>query len=250
MILWMIINGEIAAYFRQAAVRAHVPALAFTYELREKAGEESGPEMDAAIREAHAPEVAERLIGKGPYDRVYDEPQGWDYSQDAEIVDAGYFLFANEIDWEKGKLRAEGIDGDELPGNFFPNEDLLATEFENANFDAEFSGLSFDLQAIEMLLPTAQLPSSTVTNVDSGGGPRATGRPPKWDWEGVLSYIVSQAQQPDGLPTGPGAQARLEEMMAAWFVQESGDSPAASQIRQRASSILRTLEKPIKPEKS
>jgi hypothetical protein len=251
MIIWMIVNGEIAVYSSRAKVRAHVYALQFLYDLREKAGEETGPKMDAAIREAYSSELAEQLEGKGPYDPVYDDPQGWNEAEGPQAVDPGYFLFADEIDWDKGELRIEDLDADiGRPEFLFPNEDLLATEFENHYFDAEFSGLSFDRQAVEMLLPSGQLPATTVTEMATGGRPRPTGRPPKWDWEGALAFVISQAQQPDGLPTGPGAQARLEKMMSDWFMGETGDAPAPSQIRQRASSISRMLERPNKPEKS
>lgn len=247
MLLWMIVNGEIAVYSSTAKVRAHVRALHFLHDLKDKAGEETGPKMDAAIREAYSPEIAKQLVCKGPYDPIYDDPQGWDETEGPRPVDPGYFLFADEIDWDKGKLRMDDLDAESgRPEFLFPNEELLATEFEYHYFSAEFSGLSFDRQAIEMLLPGVQLAASTVTVVATGARPRPTGRPPKWDWEGVLAYVVSRAQQPDGLPTGPGAQAQLEKLMSDWFIEETGDAPAPSQIRQRASSVSRLLEKPEK----
>ncbi len=249
MILWMIINGEIFPYFSRATVRAHTTALNLIIDLTEKAGEASGPKMEAAIRESYSPRLAEQLMGKGGQDQIYDEPQGWDENEVPQVGDAGYFIIASELDWDKGVLRAEDIPGELMNPNFlFPNEELYSTDFENAYFDIEFIGLSFDLNAIEMLLPTAHLQSSLFAKVDGGGRPRPTGRPPKWDWEGVLAYVVSQAQRPDGLPTGPGAQARIEKMMSDWFMREAGDAPATSQIRQRASSISKSLEKPIKTE--
>ena len=57
-----------------------------------------------------------------------------------------------------------------------------------------------------------------------------------------MAYIASQAQKPDGLPTGNGAQAKIETMMADWFEREVGKSPAISQIRQRASTIMKMLD--------
>lgn len=242
MLYGMILTGEIAAYFTKASVRAHTSAFYFMHEVAEKSGGRSGPKMDAAIREAYAPELAERIVGKNGTDPVYDDPQGWDDSDEPQVVDTGFFLFADEIDWDRGTLRANYIPGDrERPEYLFPNDELFGTEFERAEFQAEFSGMSFEYRAIEMLIPNAALHAVTVAKVDSGTQVRAIGRPPKWDWEGVLTYVVSQAHQPDGLPTGPGAQARLEEMIAAWFMQEVGDTPAASQIRQRAASISRML---------
>lgn len=247
MMLWMIVNGEIAAYATKASVRAHVSAFRFLYELAEKAGEATGSKMDAAIRETYAPVLAEQLVGKGTHDQVYDEPQGWDDAQDPQVVDAGVFFYANEIDWEEGTLRAKDIPGERTSAEFlFPNEELYGTEFEEPEFDVELSGISFDFQAVEMLLPNLQILSPTI-KLDSGDRARPTGRPPKWNWEGALAYVASQAQEPDGLPTGPGAQARLEGIIAEWFMRETGGAPASSQIRQRASSVIRMLEQPIKP---
>jgi len=248
MILWLIIKGELLAFFTKAEVRAHVPAYNFLFDLAEQAGESKGPKMDAAIREAYPPKLAEALLSAGLHDSVFDEPQGWDESDGFYPVDPGFFLFADEIDWEAGTLRAVDMPRwDSLPEMFFANDELFSTEFERAQFDAEFSGMSFDLLALEMLLPTAPLLSSSLTKGENVSITRSTGRPPKWDWEGALTYIVSLAQQPDGLPTGPGAQARLEEIMAEWFTREAGDAPSPSQIRQRASSIARLLETPNKP---
>jgi hypothetical protein len=100
-----------------------------------------------------------------------------------------------------------------------------------------------------MLLPNFQMPSTNIVLADRTDGRRSIGRPPKWEWEGALAFIVSQAQSPDGLPTGPGAQARIEEMMAGWFLAETGDAPAPSQIRQRAATIIQSLERAERPQK-
>jgi len=126
---------------------------------------------------------------------------------------------------------------------------MLGSEFEKAEFEVRFSGMSFEFNKIEMMLPNLEVHSSTLVVTDRVDRKRSIGRPPKWDWEGALAFIVSQAQLPDGLPTGPGAQARIEEMMANWFTGETGDAPAPSQIRQRAANIVRSLERPKKPER-
>jgi hypothetical protein len=60
--------------------------------------------------------------------------------------------------------------------------------------------------------------------------------------------VIAVAQEPDGLPTGHGAQARIEEMIAAWFMDQSGECPASSQVRQRAAKIMRMLARPETPE--
>jgi hypothetical protein len=246
----MILNGEVIAYSTKAVVRAHTFVGYFTYGLEKEAGEISGPKMDAVIRGHYDPELAACLVGRDHDDRVYDDPQGWDTTDEIQSVDVGYFLFADEIDWEEGRLRIDRLAYDSSFSEWlFRNDDLLATEIKMPYFEAEFSGISFDLTTIEMLVPNTEWRSSGVARIDSGSQVRMIGRPPKWDWEGVLAYVVSQAQQPDGLPTGHGAQAQLEEMMASWFVQEVGDAPAPSMIRQHASKVMQILQKPVEPKR-
>lgn len=127
---------------------------------------------------------------------------------------------------------------------FWDEEEHLPTNFQyEAEFDIYLSGLCFQMDIIEMLLPSGNLVLKDLKLRTASDGNQQVGRPRKWDWEGALAFIISAAQHPDGLPTGDGAQARLEEMIANWFVSKTGDSPATSQIRQRASSIIRGITK-------
>lgn len=245
MLRWMILNDELHVYFSSGRVQPFTTVAALTTELVKQAGELSGPKMDAAIREEFAPELAAKLVGKGRQDRVDDTPYDWDESEEPRSMDPGFFLYATEIDWENGTLWAEWVPDERNRFEpLFPSDDLLGSEFEDADFEVRFAGMSFDSNIIEMLLPSAQMRSSAHTVTEHADRKRSIGRPPKWDWEGSLAFIVSQAQLPDGLPTGPGAQARIEEMMASWFTDKTGDTPAPSQIRQRAAAIVRSLERP------
>jgi hypothetical protein len=53
----------------------------------------------------------------------------------------------------------------------------------------------------------------------------AGGRPPKYEWERALAHIAALANLPDGLPTGPKAQADITRLMNDWFVLKQGTHP-------------------------
>ncbi|WP_347269707.1 hypothetical protein [Rhizorhabdus histidinilytica] len=69
------------------------------------------------------------------------------------------------------------------------------------------------------------------------------GRSGKLDWEGALIHLIRLANTPDGLPLGKGAQAEIERIISAWFIRQTGKSPAESEIRKRASPIMRQIGK-------
>lgn len=82
----------------------------------------------------------------------------------------------------------------------------------------------------------------------SFSGPRNTGgRRPKHDWEGALIHVAAQANLPDGLlDEEGGTQADIEKMISEWFIQRTGNSPAESEIRKRASAVMKAISKPKK----
>jgi hypothetical protein len=248
LLRWMAFDEGLPVYARRGKVQPHTTVSSLTMKLIVEAGERSGPKLDILIREKFSPEFAARLIGQDPYSRIDDEPTTWGDVDDPQILDVGFFLYASELDFDGGTLKAEWLPSrGEIAETFFSQDEYFGTEFDDPEFDAEFSGLCFDFAKIEMLLPNLELRPSTGFTTDKSEWKRAIGRPPKWDWEGSMAFVISQAQLPDGLPTGPGAQARIEEMMACWFSDQTGDSPAPSQIRQRAGKIMETLEKPKTP---
>lgn len=247
MLSWMVLNEELDAWSRGGSVQAHSTVQFETIKFRGVTGETHGPKMDAAIRDHYWPELAEQLMGKLSDERVYDEPVEWSEIDDPRHVDPGFFLWSSEVDWEMGTLKVDWLPDTVLKSDpLFPSEDLFSTGFDHPGFTAEFRGLSFHFSAIDMLLPNHQLRAADAVEADVEPK-RSAGRPRTWDWERAMAFIVSQAQHPDGLPVGPGAQARIEEMMAEWFLTETGNSPAPSQVRQRAAVIIKMLEKPITP---
>lgn len=244
----MAFDEGLAAYSRRGKVQPYGSVADMTGGYIEEAGGLSGPKMDEVISKNFRKEVADKLIGKDPFSRFDDEPFEWDESEDPMQLDVGFFLYASEIDWDEGIIRADLLPGDgELREVFFPDSAFLSTELDRGDFEAVIEGLCFEFSKIEMLLPSMELGASTSFTMTHAEARTRVGRPKTWDWESALAHIVAVAQTPDGLPTGPGAQARIEEIMSAWFMTETGNSPAVSQVRQRAASIMRTLAKPKTP---
>lgn len=90
-------------------------------------------------------------------------------------------------------------------------------------------------------LPNSARTDQTVPKAAKNKG----GHPGKWNWEGALIYLIALANQPDGLPEGRGAQTRIVELIADWFAATSndGDTPAPSEIKKRARSIMEELSR-------
>lgn len=73
------------------------------------------------------------------------------------------------------------------------------------------------------------------------GSKNKGGRPSEWKWEDVLIHLIAKANLPDGLPTERGGQAHIEKIIADWFMQKTGNSPAPSEIRKRASAVMKAI---------
>jgi hypothetical protein len=246
----MLFDQQLIAYFTKGRIQPHATVIEIVSRLVPRDGALNGPKMDEVIRKEFAPDFAAKLIGKDLHERVDDDPTDWNETDGPHIVDPGFFAFATEVDWDTGTLSADWIP---TPRNgwevFFPSDDLLGSNIQNADFEVHLDGISFEFRSIEMLLPSSHINAPAALLDDRVTVRRSTGRPRKWDWEGALAFMVSQAQTPDGLPTGEGAQARIEDSIAEWFIHTVGDAPAASQIRERASSIMQMVGKPKKLER-
>jgi hypothetical protein len=68
------------------------------------------------------------------------------------------------------------------------------------------------------------------------------GRREKWPWQRAMAATVGRIYR--GEVPEPTTQARVEELMADWFIANcDGEQPAESQIRDHASLIWREIEK-------
>ena len=247
---WMAFNDGLKVYASEGRIQPYCSIGEFLLTHIDEAGELSGPKMDALIRENYGEEMANRIIGKAPHERFDDDPNVWGESDEPVDVDIGFFLMSEEIDWETGRLKARDIEGHGALFDlfFWDQADHLGSSLNKPSFDADMSGLKFDFSDIELLLPSATLQQSFSFAPPKTSRQAQIGRPARWDWEGAMVAVIAEAQHPDGLPTGHGAQARIEEMIAAWFTRQTGDCPAPSQVRQRAAKIMNLLEKPETPE--
>ena len=240
---WMVLQDEIFLFAQKVEVEAFASIFQFTGDFYGEAGEFSGPKMDAIIRRELAPEFAEKLVGKYHHSDVYDEPHTVEGLDEIGAIDPGFVLFSEGIDWEKNELKLDWLDESMLALEWlFERQDFVGSEFERATYKVKFSGLSFEARKIELLLPSMKL-ERVADQAKSNHTQRFIGRPPKWDWDGAMAHVIAMAQTPDGLPTGHGAQAKIEVLIAAWFEAETGNSPATSQIRKKASRIMQMIEK-------
>lgn len=240
---WMAFDEGLAGYSSKGRIQPHTYVFEMTMQLLERAGETSGPNMDRLIREEFSDDIAQRLVGRDPQSRFDDDPVAWDENDDPKRLDEGFFLFASHIDWELGTISVDYVpDSGDMYETFFPDSEFIQSQFERANYEGLIEGLSFEFSRIELLLPSLELGQTTGFMTAQSDNRRPVGRPAKWDWEGAMAHVVALAQHPDGLPTGPGAQARVEELISNWFVNEVQEAPASSQVRQRAAKIMRMIE--------
>lgn len=240
----MLLNDELRPYFVSGRVRSEVMVAEILAQLKNYKLDAHSDERDSRVRSELGNEKADLIVGKDWKDKVleYDEPI--DAYDGFVFADLG-FIHHGTIDWETGDMICEYIpERRERPDYLFSGiEDLIASEYDRNEVTAEFRGMHLAREKVELLLPTHRLPSGDGKGFPVSFEAKHVGRPRIWDWEGALAYIVSQAQTPDGLPTGPGSQARIEAMIANWFEAQTGNSPSVSQIRTRAANVIRMIEK-------
>ncbi|MCF8709489.1 hypothetical protein [Rhizorhapis sp. SPR117] len=186
LLRWMAFDEGLSAYSRKGKIQPYGTVSGYTLQLLDKAGQLSGPKMDAAIREEFSEEIAAKLIGKDPFSRCDEVPYTWDETGEPKQLDIGFFLYASEIDWDAGIIKVEYIPGyGELHDTFFEGSEFFESELEKPDFEAEIEGLSFPFSNIEMLLPSVQLGQTVGFTALQHDRRRPVGRPQKWDWEGA-----------------------------------------------------------------
>lgn len=156
-------------------------------------------------------------------------------TQEAFAEIAGFFALIGEGLWDAYNHFYNGVE-----------YAVWATGDFKAKVPMDFSdvtltvvGLQFDRKALLTSFGEAPQPAETpALAIRPNGG----GRPRKHDWEGALIHIATLANHPDGLPSGPGAQAEIARRIADWFAGSVGETPADSEIRRRAARIMQALE--------
>ncbi len=116
----------------------------------------------------------------------------------------------------------KGADVTNLTPDYWKNEDRVMADSNN-------SRVTIEVHRGDLLQWLG--PSGTQTA-------RQPGRPTKWDWEGFWIKAVLLANTPDGLPE---SQVRFENYMEEWFEEETGGSPAESQIKEKAGKLYRKI---------
>jgi hypothetical protein len=240
MLLWMIYEDELKAYFREGRI---VPKLSLAMFLLRRLGNFPPKEERASVIGANFDEkLAARLNDLDEMDDVEDDPTEWTVNDEPHQVSCGFFVYASNIDWDAGALEAELDSFMDLDSEmFWDAEDHLGSEFERPTFSVSLKGLCFERDAIEMLQPGVELAAEKREPVEVRA---RTGRPRLWDWDGATMNLLKLAQHPDGLPTGPGAQAQIERIISEWFAENTGNTPSASQVRHHAAQIMQAIKTP------
>ncbi len=159
----------------------------------------------------------------------------------ATQISFGYFFNADSVDFEEGTLVIEEFFPFEVHEGFFASDDSMFVNREHLGNDlfswfickVDFGALAFESSAIELI-------SGMEAGAD-GSKVASKGRPTKWDWVGAMIAVVELANRPDGITLDRGEQARLEDAIADWFVDTTGDQPHRSQIREYAGRIMAHL---------
>ena len=244
MLKCMIIDGELDAYFALGRIIPATRVFLITSGIPELINMPLGPERNKVLDESCEVELATSLYDKLSADILEDDVTEWGDEELPHHVSGGFFIFANEIDWEAGILNVNemSIERDIRDIFFWDSDDHLGSQFRSPEYNVKLGGLCFPFEVIEMMLPNME--ASDLTEIKQSRSETTIGRPRKWDWEGAFGHLAVAAQHPDGLPTGPGSQAKIERIIADWFIAETGDCPATSQIRQRAQKMHRLLSVP------
>jgi hypothetical protein len=137
-----------------------------------------------------------------------------------------------QTDVEGGRI-ALGLPSGSPSGDAKPVSDEMLTKILSTVQFSPVRGEKVPLQDdwIEVL---AYPPGRFRNQSDKGettARPKGTpGRKAIWDWEGAMVHLLEIANLPDGLPE---TQAEIERTVADWFMDNFGDHPAESTIREK-----------------
>lgn len=242
MLQGMLCSGQIRALAQKGKVEANyfIPTLLSNAATPEKSHEYVIQNLNEFFPVGLARAIADSKSG-----RVTQNIFEWGEPFGAAVqVQRGLFIYAEDIDLEQGTLRSFFDSGD-LNERFFYGDEttMLHPNYPGARIICEIEHLLINADVLEMLQPNIHLPDAGAVEVAAA----KTGRPRKWNWDDALAHMVSLANKPDGLSTGPGAQAQIERLMAEWFQRTAGDVPADSQIRLYAAKVMAALKKPKSP---
>ena len=238
LLLSLIMDGTVTAYACDGHLTARVPVSCLLDD--ENLVRSDGEPFWAAVREKWGPGApTEAEIFQG-YKFPVTGYRWHEENNEPTAIGYGYFAYANSLDWDAGTLRIDSIYPAEVERDLFLADDhmfvdggnLAQPRFSWLEFEVEFSSISFHRSAIELL-----------TGLDRVA-PRANdrpGRPSKWDWTGAMTAVVCLANQPDGIGSERGEQSRVEEALATWFVDQTGNQPHTSQIRACAQRVMAAL---------
>ncbi len=244
MIPSMVEADELHAYVTSGTVRSHVSAIEYLSQIPDYKLEDPSEQRDKLVREVFDDEIADKVRDKKWNERFLEYEIDVVDEEDNRRISPGWLTYS-DIDWDNGTLTPIYIPDarERLDHLWWDQEELLASEFNLPDISAEFGGLSFVFEQVELLLPTHRLERSAGRLAPDANERRATGRPRKWDWEGAMAIISGTAKE-RGLLTGePGMQAKIESAMSQWFIDQTGDAPTISQIRSRASRLVQMVEK-------
>lgn len=235
---WEVFNGSLDLYATQGEIAHFVTAKQILAEagLNSVPSEKELAELVGKIDDNALVSIRRAASAEHPFVEIEGYRHEW--YEPCSVIPLPFGLVpASTVDWEKGTLSAELL-RDMVPNEWlqYPEELFEVGEFETLKIS--LSGLSFDVAAVEMLVPSASLPNGDAVTVAAA---KRLGRPPKWDWDAAMAHVTAIAAQGQ-LPSGDGAQARLEELIAGYFSTQFGAEPATSDIRKRASRIIQALE--------
>jgi hypothetical protein len=154
----------------------------------------------------------------------------------------------DQADWPK-KLDADTVVADWVLGDFASvrPEPLIAEEPYMDDYGHYHYPPESECNAWVHWMLDVKLEHAVVSRVNAQfeeAPVKKAARPTKYDWNGALLNLIAVAEiealAPD--PEKPGAQARIESVIADWFASNSDQVPSEAAIRPYASRVLEAIK--------